>query len=46
MSELIELLKPILWVVIVFAILFGSTILAIIVFAFVRIIKEFREGKR
>lgn len=43
MSELIELLKPILWVVIVFSILFGSTILAIIVFAIIRVIRDFRE---
>ena len=46
MSELIELLKPILWVVVAFGIMFGSTILAIVVFAFVKVIKEFREGKR
>jgi len=45
MSELIELLRPILWVIIVFGILFGSAILGVIIFFFVKIIKSFKDDE-
>ena len=43
MTELIELLKPILWIVVVFGILMGSSFLALFVFVFIKIIRDFKE---
>lgn len=43
MTELIELLRPILWIVVAFGILMGSSILALVVFVFIKVIREFKE---